>query len=335
MPRRPRLFVSGGIYHVYCKTHRGEFRFDDRIESDSFIQTVADVSRTHGFLVLAWCLMSNHYHLVVRTADVKLWRSMARIHGRVTREHNWRHRVFGPSWQGRYRARLIQDGDDLRHLIAYVHLNPVVAEIEKDPADYRMSGHRAIIGRSDPVLVDVDFALRCFEEETKAQARQAYLHSIRCVAESKWVHESVRGLPWWEFVRDDYQTVTESVAPPEARTFDDKYPDIPPAEEEFVEHLLERAAPLLGFSVAEIAGRGKGPDVARARRRFALIATRYFDHSLKSIGEALGKSSSQVSRWLKRETEAYYSDVEEAARIDTITSTLLSQQMSGRGSTCA
>jgi REP element-mobilizing transposase RayT len=61
MPRRPRLFVSGGIYHVYCKTHRGEFRFDDRIESDSFIQTVADVSRTHGFLVLAWCLMSNHY----------------------------------------------------------------------------------------------------------------------------------------------------------------------------------------------------------------------------------------------------------------------------------
>ena len=268
MPRRPRLFVSGGIYHVYCKTHRGEFRFDDRIESDSFIQTVADVSRTHGFLVLAWCLMSNHYHLVVRTADVKLWRSMARIHGRVTREHNWRHRVFGPSWQGRYRARLIQDGDDLRHLIAYVHLNPVVAEIEKDPADYRMSGHRAIIGRSDPVLVNVDSALRCFEEE-------------------------------------------------------------------FVEHLLERAAPLLGFSVAEIAGRGKGPDVARARRRFALIATRYFDHSLKSIGEALGKSSSQVSRWLKRETETYYSEVEEAARIDTITSTLLSQQLSEIGSTCA
>jgi hypothetical protein len=135
---------------------------------------------------------------------------------------------------------LIQDGDDLRHLIAYVHLNPVVAEIEKDPADYRMSGHRAIIGRSDPVLVDVDFALRCFEEETKAQARQAYLHSIRCVAESKWVHESVRGLPWWEFVRDDYQTVTESVAPPEARTFDDKYPDIPPAEEEFVEQTALR-----------------------------------------------------------------------------------------------
>lgn len=134
MPRRPRLFVSGGIYHVYCRTHRGEFRFDDRMESDSFIQAVAEVSRTHGLLVLAWCLMSNHYHLVVRTADVKLWRSMARIHGRVGREHNWRHRVFGPSWQGRYRARLIQNGDDLRHLIAYVHLNPVVAEIEKDPS---------------------------------------------------------------------------------------------------------------------------------------------------------------------------------------------------------
>ena len=52
MPHRARLFVSGGIYHVYCRTHRGEFRFEDQAESDSFVEVVAEVSRTHGLTVL-------------------------------------------------------------------------------------------------------------------------------------------------------------------------------------------------------------------------------------------------------------------------------------------
>ena len=60
MPLRPRLFVSGGICHVYCRTHRGEFRFEDRLEIESFIEAAADVSRTHGMVILAWCLMEEY-----------------------------------------------------------------------------------------------------------------------------------------------------------------------------------------------------------------------------------------------------------------------------------
>ena len=134
MPRRPRLFVAGGIYHVYCKTHRGELRFHDPKESASFVDTVSDVARTHQLTILAWCLMSNHYHLVVKTSDVKLWRTMARIHGNITRDHKRRHRVCGSGWQGRYRARYIKNDDDLRHLLAYVHLNPVTAGLADDLA---------------------------------------------------------------------------------------------------------------------------------------------------------------------------------------------------------
>ncbi len=77
MPRKPRLFVSGGICHVYCRTHRGEMRFERQSDTDSFIETVAEISSSHQLTVLAFALMPNHYHLVVRTADVKLWRSMA------------------------------------------------------------------------------------------------------------------------------------------------------------------------------------------------------------------------------------------------------------------
>ena len=58
MARSPRIFFPGAIYHVYCRTARGEMVFSDRLEAHEFVETVIDVKRLHGFLVLGWCLMS-------------------------------------------------------------------------------------------------------------------------------------------------------------------------------------------------------------------------------------------------------------------------------------
>jgi hypothetical protein len=63
MARAPRIFSAGAIYHVYCRTARGEMVFSDRFEADTFVEPVADVTRLHGFLVLGWALMGNHHHL--------------------------------------------------------------------------------------------------------------------------------------------------------------------------------------------------------------------------------------------------------------------------------
>jgi putative transposase len=90
MPRKPRLFVDGGVYHVYCKTHRGEMRFGLQIATDSFIDSIATVSSSHQLRVLGFALMSNHYHLVVQTGDVKLWRSIERASSRmITTSATW------------------------------------------------------------------------------------------------------------------------------------------------------------------------------------------------------------------------------------------------------
>ena len=66
MPRKLRIFVPGGIYHVYCRVVRGERVFEERSEVERWVDTVAFVTRLHDLSILAWCLMSNHYHLVVR-----------------------------------------------------------------------------------------------------------------------------------------------------------------------------------------------------------------------------------------------------------------------------
>jgi len=323
MPRKPRLFVNGGIYHAYCRTHRGELRFGERIDADSFIWTVADVSSAHRLRILAFALMSNHYHLVIQTTDVKLWRSMAAIHGRTTRDYNRRHRVFGPAWQSRYRARLIQDNQDLRHLLAYVHLNPVIAGLVDDPADYRLSDHRALIGRGQSILVDVEAALRCFGEATTQGARASYLAYVRSVAETKWARGSLRHLPWWKQVKDDYQIVENQDAPAEARTFDDKHPELAPARKENTEVLLARACKLLGLSPDDLTGASRSRSTSLARRRFTFIAVTHFRYRGTDVARALNKSPSQVSRWLTSETAACGHNPTEAALVEEAVVNLL------------
>ena len=92
MPRHPRLFVPGAIYHVDCRVARGEFIFDDHDEAIEFIEHLRAVRDLDHWTVFAWCLMGNHYHLVLKTGEVHLWRSMARLQGSFSRNYNRRHR---------------------------------------------------------------------------------------------------------------------------------------------------------------------------------------------------------------------------------------------------
>ena len=103
MPRKPRLFLPRAIYHVYCRVARGEFVFGDVNEAAEFVETARHVRDLDGWKILAWCLMGNHYHLVVATDTVPLWRSMARLQGRVSRGFNKRRRYLGRLWQSRYK----------------------------------------------------------------------------------------------------------------------------------------------------------------------------------------------------------------------------------------
>jgi len=85
MARRPRIVVEGGLYHVYNRISSGEPIFADPNEAIEFIEIVRDVKKRDGWTVFAWCLMSNHFHLVVRSSSVPLWRGMHGIQNRFSR----------------------------------------------------------------------------------------------------------------------------------------------------------------------------------------------------------------------------------------------------------
>jgi putative transposase len=203
MPRHPRLFVPRATYHVYCRVARGEFVFDDDEEAIEFIEVLRRVRDLDGWTILAWCLMGNHYHLVLTTDEVDLWRSMARLQATVSRNFNRQHRYLGRLWQSRYRARVITTDEYFRQVVAYVHLNPVSAGIVDDPSRYSYSGHREILGLCQPHVVDRSTVLSAFFVDDETRAVDEYLYWVRAVAEAKWAGAScIRELPWWESAVD-------------------------------------------------------------------------------------------------------------------------------------
>ena len=305
MPRKPRLFVPEATYHVYCRVARGEFVFDEPREADRFVETVRRVGGLHRWKVLAWCLMGNHYHLVVKTSSIPLWRTMQRLQSNVAREFNRRRKYLGRLWQSRYRARLIDSQEYFRQVVSYVHLNPVAAAIVNDPADYSHSGHREIIGHSPPRLIDVSSVLVGFDDGIVSGARESYLAWVRAVAEAKWINQGLRELPWWRDARD-VNEIVESEDHPDAtmfngETLDDNRPSV--SIEEFVTHFEETA----GHSIPSLSSPLRASDLIEGRVELTLLAVARFGLRSGDIARLLGKHQSSLTRWLnlglKQETE--------------------------------
>jgi putative transposase len=130
MARKLRLQFPGAIYHVMSRGDRREDIFRDDVDRDSFLQTLADACAKTGWQVHAFCLMPNHFHLVVETPQPNLVAGMKWFLGTYTARFNRRHRLSGHVFAGRYKSLLVGgEGGYLRTVCDYVHLNPVRAKL--------------------------------------------------------------------------------------------------------------------------------------------------------------------------------------------------------------
>ena len=297
MPRHPRLFLPGAIYHVYCRVARGEFVFDDQDEALEFIEKLREVRDLDGWTIFAWCLMGNHYHLVLRTKDVDLWRSMARLQGSVSRNYNRRHRILGRLWQSRYRARVIDSEEYFRQVIAYVHLNPVTAGIAKDPADYVHSGHREIIGACRPFIVDRRATLRSFSNTPNLSPAEDYLGWVRDIAQAQWAVQHVSELPWWVQAASDDEIADPYRHP--ARSFDGRALAEARVELEFGE-FIARMETVCKFSLADLSSRSRDSILTRKRIELATLAVGRYRLRVCDISALLRKHPNTVAKWLNR-----------------------------------
>jgi putative transposase len=306
--RAPRYFVDGAFYHVYGRIARGEMVFSDGQEASRFVEVIREVKRRDGLTVLAWCLMGNHYHLALRTGSVPLWRTIRLIQWRFARQHNRRRRQFGPVWQGRYQVRMVGEDRYLLQLIAYIHLNPVGAGVVKDPGAYRWSGHRELLGKGQPPLVDVDATLALFGKQ-RAAARRAYVRMLRGERAQPWVGERPGRLPWWGRVDEEavdgraWDVTRSSGAGAGAQR----------ATVRNVDAFIRRASEHLGVSGDVLGSRGKGSATVRAREIIAIVGVERFGLKVKDLAARLGKNPGSVSRWIVRAGQRRQEDREFAA----------------------
>jgi REP-associated tyrosine transposase len=181
MARPIRLEFPGAVYHVTARGDRQEPIFEDDGDRVAFLELLAREVGQQGWLLYAFCLMDNHYHLVLETPEPNLVRGMRRLNGVYTQAFNRRHDRAGHVLQGRYKAILVDKDSYLQELCRYVVLNPVRAGMVSAVGEWPWSSYLATAGKMTcPGWLAADQISGLFSSSDRTQARRAY---VRFVAE--------------------------------------------------------------------------------------------------------------------------------------------------------
>lgn len=276
MARPLRIEFAGALYHLTSRGDRQEDIFLDDADRTMFLEVLDGVCERFRWVCHAYCLMSNHYHLVVETRDSTLAQGMRQLNGVFTQRSNRRHHRVGHVFQGRYKAILVQKESYLLELARYVVLNPVRAGMVRSAKDWPWSSYRATAGWTvAQSWLHVDWLLSAFGGKRKA-ATEAYR---RFVSEGRTSNS-----PWDNLKRQVYLGDDAFVDRMQAR-LDDETPlsEIPATQ--------YRAPPKSLDYYAK---------VNRERDKAIEAAYRSGGYSMKSIGDHFGLHYSMVSRIINR-----------------------------------
>ena len=150
MARPLRIEYPGAVYHVTSRGNEKKAVFKDDSDRDAFLKTLAHVNKRYNWICHAYCLMDNHYHLLIETPEGNLSLGMRQLNGVYTQTVNRRHGRIGHLFQGRFKAILIQKDSHLLEVCRYVVLNPVRAAVVERPGDWKWSSYRATSGQANP-----------------------------------------------------------------------------------------------------------------------------------------------------------------------------------------
>lgn len=192
MSRPLRIEYSGALYHITSRGNQRQPIFLDDEDRKIFLDLLCDVKRKFNFVCHAYCLMPNHYHLLIETPDGNLSCGMRHLNGVYTQTFNRRHRRVGHLFQGRYKAILIEKDSHLLEVARYIVLNPLRANLTESPGKWRWSSFRATAALTKPhPALTPDWVLSQFGQK-RAQAGKRY---------TKFVHEGASLEPIWKSIK--------------------------------------------------------------------------------------------------------------------------------------
>ena len=164
MPRLPRQKSESGIYHIMLRGINQQAIFEDDEDYFKFVETLETYKAVSEYKVFAYCLMSNHIHILLKVQKEDLDLIMKRIAGSYVYWYNWKYYRKGHLFQDRFKSETVEDDSYFLTVLRYIHQNPVKAGLVKSIADYRFSSYNDYVDEESEI-VDFDFALSLMKKD--------------------------------------------------------------------------------------------------------------------------------------------------------------------------
>jgi len=280
MARPLRIEYPGAVYHVTSRGNEKKPVFKDDADRENFLNTLQHVNKRYNWICHAYCLMTNHYHLLIETPDGNLSIGMRQLNGVYTQLFNKWHGRTGHLFQGRYKAILIQKDSHLLEVSRYVVLNPVRAKMIEKPEEWKWSSYLATAGKAKPhPSLTTDWVLGQFSRK-HGKAEQEY---------RKFVHWGIGQKTIWTAVRGQ-SLLGEDGFMDKLTVRLRKHKDIP----EIPRSQRYATRPSLAVLLPD----GIGEDQKRLKRRLS-EAIEQHGYRQSELARHVGVHYSTISRWLR------------------------------------
>jgi REP element-mobilizing transposase RayT len=188
MARPLRITFPGAFYHVTSRGNERKAVFKSKRDREKFLDYLESASQRYDALIHAYCMMDNHYHLLLETPLGNLPQIMRHINGAYTTYFNIKRNRSGHLFQGRYKAILVDIDEYAKELSRYIHLNPVRAKIVETPEQYEWSSYKCYIGKQKPAKwLYRDFILGYFGKKIST-AQKEYQKFVNALAHQKYAN---------------------------------------------------------------------------------------------------------------------------------------------------
>jgi putative transposase len=288
MARPLRITFPGAFYHVTSRGNEQKAVFKSKRDREKFQEYLESATERYNAVIHAFCLMDNHYHLLLETPSANLPQIMRHINGAYTTYFNVKRGRSGHLFQGRYKAILVDKDTYAKELSRYIHLNPVRAHMAKIPGDYQWTSYNAYIGESAaPDWLQRDFILAYFGKQT-GTAQKRYREFVQALAGCEYespLSEASASLVLGpaEFIRN----IKNRYLGKQVRNRD------LPALRQIHERIdLE--------TVVDLVKRGLKDTSAQTRNACIYLGRKHTGQKLRTIGQQFGISDAAVSQVCKR-----------------------------------
>nr|VFK48404.1 MAG: REP element-mobilizing transposase RayT [Candidatus Kentron sp. TC] len=278
MTRPLRIEFPGALYHVTSRGNSREDIYWGNTDRELFMTILGEVCRLYNWSIHAWCLMTNHYHVLVETPDANLSKGMRYLNGIYTQRFNRRHGRVGHVYQGRYKAILVEKEIYLLELARYIVLNPVRAGMVDGAEHWIWSSYRATAGLADcPSWFDQGWLLSGFGEH-ESDAVPRYL---------RFVTDGMRQPSPWNLLKHQIYLGGKEFIERTRRVVKDRdLSEIPKGQ--------RRDEPMMLKEYTKM---------AETRNEAIILAYRSGGYTLKQIGNYFGLHYSTVSRIIYRDAK--------------------------------